>query len=252
MEPVASFVLTYVLLIAIKISGVFITSDNQGNCYIISKENVVSKYDSDGQLENSYSNKNSGVPTFIDASNPQKLLVFYKDYGVIKLLDTKLAELSTIDLHALGIQKPELVCTSADGNFWIYDGADFKLKKIDSNSKIIKQSDDVTTWIHNSINPDFMIEYNNFLYLSDPHQGIYSFDQYANFYSIIPLNITGGFQIYSDQFFYLDNGEINIFDLKQQQVQVTHVPVSTTRQFRFEANRLFTINGDSLSVFTFN
>ena len=252
MEPVSSFVLTYVLMIVIKISGVFLTSDNQGNAYLISSDNVIGKYDSDGQLENTYSNKLSGTPTFVDAANPQKVLVFYKDFGVVKMLDNKLALLASFDLHKIGIQKPSLICSSADGNFWVYDEADFKLKKVDDNQKIIKQSDDVTVWIRHSINPDFMTEYNNFIYLSDPQGGIYSFDQYANFYSIIPLNITNGFQVYSDQFFYLENNEVMIFDLKQQQVQLTHLPVANVKQFRFEANRLFVLTADGLSVYTFS
>ena len=252
MEPVSSFVITYVLLIAIKLGGVFMTSDNAGNAYVISTDNVISKYDSDGQLENTFSDKQSGTPTFVDASNPQKVLVFYKDFGMVKMLDNKMTLLSSFDLHKMGIQKPELICNSADGNFWVYDGADFKLKKVDGTQKIIKQSDDVSVWIKHSIAPDFMTEYNNFIYLSDPQSGIYSFDQYANFYSIIPLNIAGGFQVYSDQFFYLENNEVMIFDLQQQQVQLTHLPVQNVKQFRFEANRLFVLTADGLSVYTFS
>ena len=67
------------LVKTISIKTDFITTDNLGNCYAV-RGNILEKYDYKGTLLKTYSNKQYGKISFVDATNPLKLLVFYNGF----------------------------------------------------------------------------------------------------------------------------------------------------------------------------
>src|ERR1700758_5875448 len=73
----------------------FFTTDNFGNTYLIKAEEI-RKYTATGDLLKIYSNKNLGKITSVDASNSLRLLVFYKDFASIAILDDQLSQNSDI------------------------------------------------------------------------------------------------------------------------------------------------------------
>src|ERR1700690_3966530 len=67
-----------------------ITTDQLGNFYII-KNDVLEKYDLKGALTKTYNNKTFGKIDLVDASNPMKVLLFYKNFSQIVFLDNTLS-----------------------------------------------------------------------------------------------------------------------------------------------------------------
>ncbi len=65
----------------------------------------------------------------IDASNPLKILVYFRDFATIVVLDRLLTVRNTIDLRKQNIYQAQAVATSYDGNIWVYDELESKLKK---------------------------------------------------------------------------------------------------------------------------
>src|ERR1700758_1020117 len=82
-------------LYTIKSKADFFTTDNFGNTYLIKAEEI-RKYTATGDLLKIYSNKNLGKITSVDASNSLRLLVFYKDFASIAILDDQLSQNSDI------------------------------------------------------------------------------------------------------------------------------------------------------------
>src|SRR5690242_18887999 len=74
----------YQLVNSIPFTNVQFTTDRFGNAFIV-VENQVLEFDSLGKPKGNYSDRNSGFLTSVDASNPLKILLFYKDFARILL-----------------------------------------------------------------------------------------------------------------------------------------------------------------------
>jgi hypothetical protein len=56
--------------------------DAFGNIYVINNDEII-KYNVDGVLQKKFSTKRYGKIDFVDAMNPLKVLVYYKDFQQI-------------------------------------------------------------------------------------------------------------------------------------------------------------------------
>lgn len=93
--------------------------DNQKNQYGIKNNVVIKRSTTDFE----YKNIGLGKITHIDFQNPLQIIVFYKDFNTVVLLDNQLNEIKRIDFNL----KPELiqleaVGLSAQNQLWIYEG----------------------------------------------------------------------------------------------------------------------------------
>src|SRR5687768_4036966 len=80
----------YVLLRSNPSEAKYLTTDDLGNAYMVEK-NELKKYSAEGILLATYSNNNLGDLTVVDASDPLKLLLFFKDLSKIIFLDNTLS-----------------------------------------------------------------------------------------------------------------------------------------------------------------
>jgi hypothetical protein len=84
--------------------------DNLDNLYIISSGGQIKKYNSAGDSVAVFNQvKNSGKLFSLDVSNPLKLLLFYKDFSTVVVLDRFLAKVTSVDLRRVGILQPGAV-----------------------------------------------------------------------------------------------------------------------------------------------
>src|ERR1700739_4560076 len=72
-------------LFTIKAKSDSFTTDNLGNTYII-KGDEIRKYSQTGDLLKIFSNNTTGKITSVDATNPLRILVFYKDFATILII----------------------------------------------------------------------------------------------------------------------------------------------------------------------
>ena len=96
--------------------------DQYGYFYIIDQDNLI-KYDSEGHTLYHYSNKLLGNIDQIDISNPLRPLLFYKDQGLIIVLDNTLSQQKEpISLNELGLYQTSCIANSNfDNGIWLYD-----------------------------------------------------------------------------------------------------------------------------------
>src|SRR5436190_15123887 len=130
------------LINSIPFTNVQITTDRFGNAYVYS-ENQLVQYDSLGRKIRNYADRHSGFLTSVDASNPLKILLFYRDFARIQILNKQLAVASTTELREIDIMQPLVACQSSLDGYWIFDQRDFSLKKIDVNLRVLFKSNDM-------------------------------------------------------------------------------------------------------------
>src|SRR3954468_21659991 len=106
-------------------------SDNLQNVYLVAANtNQVKKLNSNGDSVAVFNiSTRFGKVYLMDVSNPLKVLVYYKDFATVMLLDRFFAIRTIIDLRKLGITQVKAVALSYDGSIWLYDEGEGKLKK---------------------------------------------------------------------------------------------------------------------------
>ncbi|MDP4267210.1 MAG: hypothetical protein Q8880_07235 [Bacteroidota bacterium] len=225
------------------------TSDNLGNVYCTDGEHII-KYNSKGELQNTFSDYTLGPITSIDASNPLKIIVFYKDFNSILILNNKLSPNGdNINLNALNILLPTLVCTSHDNGFWVYDSQNTTLYRFDSNLQQNQKTEYIQNLLSIKLNPTAIIEEGNFLYLNNPETGILIFDIYGSYIKTIPLKNIKLHQIVNDNIIYSQDNTLKVFNTKLLSDKILNIPISNPISLRIEKTKAFIMTSSEINVY---
>ena len=228
-------------------------TDNLQNIYLISSAtNQIKKLDNDGDSIAVFNNTiRYGKIYSLDVTNPLKVLVYYKGFSTLVILDRFLATRTTIDFRKLGITQVKAVSQSYDGNVWLYDEGEGKIKKIDENNNVLLESADLRLVFDDSLSPVKMIDNNGQLYLYDVRLGWLIFDYYTAFKKRVPFNgwqdvsaddnvLTGRDDIH---FFYALQNDIDVHSLRSN---VSFINVIKTKR---QQNNLYILNKEGLSIY---
>ena len=191
--------------------------DNLDNLYLVSSTGQIKKINSVDDSVAVYNQlKNYGKLYSIDVSNPLKLLLFYKEFSTVVILDRFLANQSTLDLKRFNILDPSAIGMSYDNNIWVYDEYDNKLKKIDEKGNKLLETPDFRTIFNESVSPQKIINDNGLVYLADSANGIFVFDNYGSFKKKIPLKNFQTFAVANNYIISTNNEFIVVFNSKTQ------------------------------------
>ncbi|MBK6993690.1 MAG: hypothetical protein IPH31_01715 [Lewinellaceae bacterium] len=128
---------TCVFLFTIPQNAHFATADHLANTYLLHGFEV-EKYDSTGRFVSRYSNNRLGVPAFLDASNPLKILVWYADFQTAVFLDRNMTELGRLNVAEAGLAMRSSIAMASDANLWAYDMASYLAKFPPQEKNLLK------------------------------------------------------------------------------------------------------------------
>jgi len=203
-----------------------IAMDNLDNLYIVSSTGQIKKLNAAGDSVGVYNQaKNYGKLYTIDVSNPLKILLFYKDFSSIVILDRFLASQSTVDLKKYSILNPSAIGNSYDNDIWVYDEFDSKLKKIDEQGNKLLETADFRNVFSQSISPQKIFSDNRLVYLADTTNGVFVFDNYGSFKKKIPVQNWQTIAIAGNNVISTNNELITIFNSATQLQIQKKVPV---------------------------
>jgi len=227
------------------------TTDHFGNSYLVSNGNI-NKYDSLGNLAATFSQKDLGTPQSIDATDPMKILVFYRNFATIRILDNKLALQSTVDLRSIGIQQPILACNTINQDgFWVYDENDFTIKKINNQLKV-ELSCLPLNKLFRDVHVTFMLESENWIMINNPSLGVIVFDKTGDYFHTVEIRDQSVFQAQYDQLFFVKNDSINICNIGTLERNVVKLPpMKDVLDARVEPHRVFLRKEDALEIYSF-
>ena len=129
-----------------KLKGDFIefTVDNLDNIYTLNSRNQVKKYNANGDSVAVFNDvRKFGQASLIDVSNPLKILLYYRDFATVVVLDRFLNAVNVVDLRRLNIFQARAIGQSYDNKIWVYDELENKLKKVDENGKLVLETVDM-------------------------------------------------------------------------------------------------------------
>ncbi|MER3470912.1 MAG: hypothetical protein C4330_06135 [Chitinophagaceae bacterium] len=170
------------------VNAVDFAVDNLDNIYFITSSDQLRKLNAAGDSMEAYNNvKRFGKLSAIDVSNPLRVLLFYKDFATIAILDRFLTLRSSLDLRKQNIPQVSAIGLAYDNNIWVFDEYNNKLKKIDEDGNTQLETPDFRMLFNESIVPTQIIDKNNFVYLYDPNRGVYLFDRYGTYKKKLPI-----------------------------------------------------------------
>lgn len=167
-----------------KINGNYASfyTDNFGNLFLITANNQVKKLNQNLDSVGLFNDvRRYGDVFLLDVNNPLKIVVYYKDFTTIVVLDRFLNNRNTIDLRNAGILQAKAITQSYDNNYWVFDELNSKIKKIDDNGNVLLESPDFRILFSYEYNPQQIIDTDGALYLYDAKNGWLIFDYYGAF-----------------------------------------------------------------------
>lgn len=205
------------------IPGHFITMevDVLDNIYLLTNGYQLKKIDQKGDSIGVFNDvKRFGNPSYIDVSNPFKVLVYYKTFSTAVILDRQLTPRNTINFRKHNIFSVRAITTSYDNNLWLFDEQDYKLKKIADEGSVLFESTDMRQLVDSVPSPVQLIDSDDFVYLYDPQKGFYVFDHYGALKTNLPFKNWRSVSISKKRLYGFDDTnlysyELNTLDLKK-------------------------------------
>ena len=106
----------------------------------------------------------------VDVSNPLKVLLHFKDFNTVVILDRLLNERAVLDLRRSNLLQVKAIGQSYDNNIWVYDELDAKLKKIGDDGRLIDQSNDFRQIFDSTPSPSVIIDQDKLVYMYDDYK----------------------------------------------------------------------------------
>jgi len=245
--------LTFKLTQTIKGSYTNFSVDNMGNIYLITATNQIktlkSNLDSIAIFNDS---KRFGDIYSIDVSNLFKVLVYYKDFNTILMLDRQLNNRNTIDLSQQGYLQVKAIAQSYDNKIWLFDEVDNKLKKIDESGNLLLETPDFRLLFDDGFIPQTIIDMNGLLYLYNPKGGWKVFDYYGGFKSQYPVYLWQDVQVFDgflkghdSTFFYAERPKDMQFQQARPGISIANAMKIIQRQ-----NLCYILTKDGIDIYT--
>lgn len=229
----------------------FYTTDKLCNIYLIDANYEILKYTPEGKETFRYNNNRLDRPTFIDATDPFNILVFYPDYQTIILLDRTMTHTATLNFSDFDFFNVNAVAFSGDNKLWVYDELNFRLKKIDRNGKHIQVSDDLSLLLDTDFKPNFIVERELKVFVNDPDVGILVFDAFGQYVKKLDFKGLSDFQVSRNLLIFRDkNNKVQIFHLDSLLTSPARLSESIpVGKIQYQTGFLYAQDETGLSIF---
>jgi hypothetical protein len=211
----------FVLTLKVSQDIVDFTVDNLGNIYVLNSDNQLKKLSARGDSLAVFNDvRRYGKITTIDATNPLKLLVYYREFTTVVELDRFLNLINTIDLRKQNILQAKAIGLAYENNIWVFDELDAVLKRIGDDGSLVDQTTDFRQLFDSVPDPSVIRDRGDLVYLYDPTKGVYIFDHYGTLKTHLDLlgwqdfNVIGKNLLGHDdhRFFRYEPGTLNMLE----------------------------------------
>lgn len=230
------------------------TVGNLGELYLINANNQLKKYNENGDSVGVFNLIGKyGKLSYVEAQNPWKTILFYKDFSTIILLDKYLNVLNTINLRSKNIFKVKAITTSYDNNIWLFDEQDNKLKKIDDAGNILFESVDFRLLFATAPNPQKIIDRDGLVYLYDSQKGLYVFDYYGSFKNKFSYFDWTDFNVVGKNIYGFDAYNFYKYEPPFPEIKKSALPnsIQNSQSLQFNNFKLYALKNGELQVYLF-
>jgi hypothetical protein len=238
---------TFRLVRVMKGDIVDFTVDNLDNLYVLNSRNQVKKYNVNGDSVAVYNDvRKFGQASLIDVSNPLKVLLYYRDFATVVMLDRFLNAVNSVDLRKSGIFQAKTIGQSYDNKIWVYDEFEARLKKIDEDGTLLQETPDFRLLLGQAITPVKISDENKYIYLYDPQKGVYVFDYFGAFKNGILIQYWQNFKVSGKYIFGSKADTLSRYEISSFQVDDWQLPgpIRGSKSFNFSSTRLYALKNE--------
>ncbi|MEJ7767131.1 MAG: hypothetical protein WKF89_04930 [Chitinophagaceae bacterium] len=228
--------------------------DNLGNVFIISSNNQLKKINHAGDSVGVFNDvRQYGKISAVDATNPLKVLLFYKDFANIVVLDRFLNVRNTINLRRLNILQARTITQSYDNGIWTYDEQDARLKRLSDDGTIVDQSADFRLLLEAAPSPVSIIDQNRLVYLYDPEKGLFIFDYFGTLKNKVALLGWEDFQVLDGKVFGRKQTTIQQYEPGTLTMKEQNLPLmlSGVTKLKISGKNLYCLKDGTIKVYAF-
>lgn len=229
------------------------TVDNLGNIFLLDSTNQLKKLSPAGDSIAVYNDiRRFGKLYSIDASNPLKILLFYRDFGTIVILDRLLNLRASIDLRKLNIFQVKAIGQSFDNAVWVYDENEARLKRIGDEGNLIDQTGDLRLQLEDAPSPTVIEDHDRLVYLYDSSKGVFIFDYFGALKNKLTFLGWQDFQLAGKFLLGRKAGMLERYQLGSLSPEEKTIPLlRDARKVRIAGNRLFCLRNGGLWIYHF-
>lgn len=186
--------------------------DRPGDIYAVTSSGQIRRFDKDGKLTFLY--KAEKVPTVFDPRDGARLFVYYREGQHYEFLTPSFQPIASYKIDPAFAIQPWLICPSGEYKLWVLDNADHSLKKIDVKAAEVEVEVVLDSAVIQNIHAfTRMREYQNFVFLLDPSEGIHIFNSLGKHIRTIAAPGTQSFNFLGEEIYYLRLGTVEFFNL---------------------------------------
>ncbi len=230
------------------------TVDNLGNLYLVSQTGQLKKMSPGGDSLAVFNNvRQYGKIYSIDVTNPLKVLLYFRDFGTVVVLDRFLNTRSTIDLRKQQLFQVKAIGQSYDNNIWVFDELESKLKRIGEDGRTLDQSTDFRLIFDSTPSPAFIVDQQKQVFLYDSLKGVYIFDYYGAFKNRLRLTGWSDFTVIGNALYGRDAGMFYKYEPGTLNLQQFRIPsgMQDARKIRITPGNLYLLRDNRLEVYSY-
>jgi len=243
----------YQLVKTLPIEAEFITSDKLSQLYVVTPKNDLIKFNSKGEELFRYTNNTLGELKHVDVTNPFNILLYYPEFLTVLTLNRTLNQSGEFSLFDLNVVDVQSVAMSNDNNIWLYDDVSFQIKKVDRKGETLETSENLSNQFSKVLQPNFIVERDNWLYVNDPDLGVLVFDTYGQYTKAIDVKGLLNFQVLDEQLVYRKEEELKSFHLRSLNTMQVELPqdIKKENQLSIQREFLFVKKGKAVEIYKY-
>lgn len=204
----------------------------------------------DGTKQLNYSEPTYGNIAQVDAGIAAKILVFYRENGIITLLNNELAPIGNpLSLFDKSFMTISLAAMGNPNKIVLYDEANQDLLITDLNLNTLSQSH--ITFSGEFHPTDMQVVPEHRIALLDSLNGICLFDFFGTFEKEIPIPGVKAMQLMKDQILFLKDSKLYQYSLPSKSspmsIRTIDIQLPDIKQFHFFQNTLYYIDADNMT-----
>jgi len=240
------------LIKTIQLSADDFSVDIMGHIYW-AEGSTLFRYNPQNNEKLEYTNTFLGEIHSWDASNPLKILVFFKEFNSLVFLDKNLSPIgSPIRLDNMGVMQAGAACHSYLGSFWLANLGENRLQLHSSNLSLRLESATINALREVREEKIQLREQNRNLYCLIPGCCLLQIDRYGNLARRHPLKNVNNIQILNQNIYYFYDGNLYRMnkDFQAKQRISLPQPSQTWDQARMGTqNRLYLLKDYKLYIY---
>lgn len=224
--------------------------DRPGDIYLVTKEGQIQKFDKDGKLIIMY--KQQGPPTLFDPRDGARLFAYFREHQQYNYYTPSFEITSSFRIDPAFAIQPWLICPSGEHKLWVLDGADHSFKKINAKQNEVEMEVLIdSSIIQNAATFTIIREYQGFVFLLNPHKGIYIFNSLGKHIKTIEEPGIYHFNFLGEELYFLKNATqlkfFNLFTAESREITLE----KRSRIALLTDERLFLVSYKSVEIFEF-